>query len=554
MDYPSETAANPEASAGIIVSLTLCVADDERSLVAVVPAKQPNLTSLNTVQLKNMLREQGYADWHVLEPAMHEVCNALGKSEDEKRIIIAECLDGEVKVTVSADAQEAYLSITPPQGGKPVSEAQVLTALSEAGVSYGIDRSAIDVNARDVITIARGSPAQDGEDSRFESLIAEVQDKRPTINDDGRVDYFEIGSLITVSEGDSLMRRFPPTPGNNGTDVYGKVVMAKPGKQLEFTTRMKGAKIDDRDRDLIIATNGGQPEIIERGMQVLPVINIANADLTTGNINFDGTVNIKGDVMEGIKIYATGDVLISGMSEGADIQADGNIVIQKGVIGRGKAYGEDGTAGQGAARLKCGGSIEARFIENAFVEAGKDVTVSELISHSDVTASNHVKVGKKGSKKAHIRGGRIRATVSVEAQIIGSPASIKTEIEVGNDPELRQRLNHVTQQYAEAESDYQKLSTLVSRLRNQNDAKSKATLVKALNSLKETIARMNALRKEKTSLSKRNELSDSAMVIVGKHAYPGVKISIAEQNHVVKRMTEAGKFVLKDGAIQLEYD
>ena len=171
-----------------------------------------------------------------------------------------------------------------------------------------------------------------------------------------------------------------------------------------------------------------------------------------------------------------------------------------------------------------------------------------------MTASNHVKVGKKGSKKAHIRGGRIRATVSVEAQIIGSPASIKTEIEVGNDPELRQRLNHVTQQYAEAESDYQKLSTLVSRLRNQNDAKSKATLVKALNSLKETIARMNALRKEKTSLSKRNELSDSAMVIVGKHAYPGVKISIAEQNHVVKRMTEAGKFVLKDGAIQLEYD
>lgn len=557
----SELETNPEISApeeealeaGPAPELELKQGDDERTVFAVIPPAHPGTTHLTNIQLKKKLQDEGYGEWKIDEKALVQACALLGKSETLKDVLLAERHDGEFKISVSGDCMEVRLEIVPAFGGEAVTEMQILNALADQEIRHGIDRSAIDLNSRDVMVIARGDEPLDGEDSRFESLIPDVQDKRPKINDDGTVDYFEIGAFITVVAGDHLMRRYPPSDGKNGMDVYGKAVFSKPGKQLEFSSRMNGAEIDANDKDLLIASNGGQPEIIDHGMQVLPVMNLDNADLSTGNIDFDGTVNIKGDVMEGIKIFATGDVIITGMTEGAEIQAEGNILIQKGVIGRGKLHEDNGQLGHGAAVLKSGGSIEARFIENAQVEAAKDITVSELISHSHVSARNMVKVGKKGSKKAHIRGGRVLATVSVEAQIIGSPANIKTDIEVGNDPGLRERLNETTHKLMDAEGEYQKLSTLVSRLRNEKDAKSKSLLIKALNSLKETLTQIDVLGKEKESLKKRNELSEKACVIVGKNAYPGVKISIDEDVLSVSRMTEAGKFVLKDGEIVLEY-
>lgn len=554
---PDDEAKAPDdevATLGPAPELVLKLGDNEKILIAVIPAPHPNTPHLTNVELMKKLVDEGYGAWKIDEKALVQVSGLLGKVGEETELAVAECLDGEFNISVSDDDLEVRLEIVPAFGGKAVTEMQVLNALAEQKIRNGIDKSAIDLNSREVMVIARGSDPVDGEDSRFESLIPDVQDKRPKINDDGSVDYFEIGAFITVETGDALMRRFPPTNGTNGVDIYSKSIMATPGKVLEYSSRMKGAELDANDRDYLIAANGGQPEIIDRGMQVIPVINLENADLTTGNIDFDGTVNIKGDVMEGLSIFATGDVIVAGMTEGAEIQAEGNIVVQKGVIGRGKLFEDDGTLSVGAAHLKSGGSIEARFVENALIEAAKDVTVSELISHSEVRSQNIVKVGKKGSKKAHIRGGRVSATVSVEAEIIGSPANVKTEIDVGNDPELKSRLHEVTHQLMESEGEFQKLSTLVSRLRNQKDEKSKALLMKALNSLKEALNKIETFKKEEENLKKRNELSESACVVVGKNAYPGVKIIIDEEVLAVQRMTEAGKFVLKDGEVIIQYN
>jgi uncharacterized protein (DUF342 family) len=535
-------------------TISLQTSEDSATLLAIVPPASQGLAAMQAPQLGQMLRERGYGDWLLDEAQIQAACAAIGKHEEEKRFEVARRLDGEVEISVENHDMEAYMQITPAYGGAPIERHHVLKALNEKGITHGIKQEAITVDSTEKILIAQGEPPVDGDDAVFESLLPDVQDKRPKINDDGSVDYFEIGAFVTVSAGDSLMRRLPPTDGINGTDVFGKVITAKPGKTLEFATRMEGVKIDPNDKDVLIATNGGQPEIIERGMSVNPVMSLKSVGLETGNINFEGTVNVSGDVHEGAKIFASGDILISGMAEGAEIRAQGNIVITKGVIGRGNIHENDGKPGTGIAQLTSGGSIEARFIENAIVFAGKNITVNELVSHSELTAANCIKIGKKGAKKAHVRGGRIRATISVEAQVFGSPANIKTEVEVGNDPELRERLKKVTNEFDEAEENYQKLSTLIGRLRSQTDAKSKATLVRALNSLKETIAKIESLRKEKENLNKRNELTDSSMVVVGEHAYPGVTITIGNQSHQVPRMTEKGRFVLKDNAIELQYD
>lgn len=538
-------------------ALSFQPSDDELQLIANIPAGT-NVTPLNVPQLKMLLTENGHADWHLLDEALSKVCSLLGKAETPTDIVIADRIDGELAINVSEDANSAHMSVTPPVGGKPVTPEQVYKALADRDIKHGIKKDAIQQalasNSADKCLIAESSPPSHGESSHFESLLADAKDTRPQINDDGSVDYHEIGSFITVNAGDSLMRRTPPTEGTNGTNIYGEIIPAKPGKDIPFASRLVGTEVDKNDRDLLIAITGGQPQIIDHGMMVSPVINVKDVNLSTGNIDFDGSVNIKGDVMEGMKIYATGDIIVTGMMEGADLQAGGNIIISKGVIGRGELRTENGEPGHGIAILKSGGSIEARFIENAIVYAGENVTAGELVSHCEISALNQILVGKKGAKKGHILGGISKAAMAVEAQVLGSQSNVKTIIEVGNNPELHERTLQAEESYNEKIEEHKKLSTLIHRLKQQPDAKSQAIMARALNTLEKLNEDLAAIMEEKTQLEKQDNLTDSAKVTVRKHAFPGVSITIGRNTHAVNDRTEAGSFVLEDKTVVFKYN
>jgi uncharacterized protein (DUF342 family) len=549
MDSPPDTA--PEAPEQV----TLTPSEDNRQLQAMVPAGG-KVAPLNLFQLKQMMQEAGYGDWHLINEAVQEVCKIAGKLEQARAVVVAECLDGEVAVQVAGDAGQAFLSVTPPQGGDVVDAAKIRAALAAAEITHGIKDDAIQAalaaGAADKVLIAEATPPQHGEDTRFESLIPTAKGNRPTINADGTVDYHNIHAFVTISAGDALMRKHPPTSGSNGIDVHGKAIPAKAGKELGFAAGLQGVEIDSQDRDLLRAVTGGQPEVVEAGMRVNPVISVKNVDLSTGNIDFDGTVNIKGDVVEGMVVHATGDIVISGMTEGAELHAGGNIVISKGVIGRGEVRTENGEVGQGTARLTSGGSVEARFIENAIVTAGDSVLVGEFVSHCEIAAGSAVTVGKKGAKKGHILGGKTQATQSVEAQVLGSQAHIHTLIEVGSDPELNAQMKQITEAYETKLEEQKKLNTLLVRLRNQSDAKSKAILVKVVATLKQLNAAIKELHAEKESLAEQYAVAAAATVKVGKQAFSGVTVVIGDRTYSVHDATEAGEFVLDGKKVVFE--
>lgn len=58
-----------------------------------------------------------------------------------------------------------------------------------------------------------------------------------------------------------------------------------------------------------------------------------DVSLKTGNIDFNGTVIIRGDVPTGFSIKASGDILIDGLVEAAHIEAKGSVTIVKGIVG-----------------------------------------------------------------------------------------------------------------------------------------------------------------------------------------------------------------------------
>ena len=119
-------------------------------------------------------------------------------------------------------------------------------------------------------------------------------------------------------------------------------------------------------------------------MFVSDILEVKDVDSSTGDIDYEGSVKINGNVCANFSVRAKGDIEVSGVVEGAYLEAGGDIIITRGMNGMIK-----GT-------LKAGGNIVAKFIENAKVHADGYIS-TESILHSDVYAASEVLVsGRRG--------------------------------------------------------------------------------------------------------------------------------------------------------------
>ena len=97
-------------------------------------------------------------------------------------------------------------------------------------------------------------------------------------------------------------------------------------------------------------------------LYVLPVyIHDGNVDLAIGNINFPGDVIIQGDVLDDFKVIAEGDIFINGNVGSAVVKSERSIIVKKGVMGKSAGY------------IYAGGSLAAKFLENAIVETAGNI-------------------------------------------------------------------------------------------------------------------------------------------------------------------------------------
>ena len=93
---------------------------------------------------------------------------------------------------------------------------------------------------------------------------------------------------------------------------------------------------------------------------------LEEVNLATGDIQFNGSLEIKGDVGVGAVIRATGDIVIDGTVEGATIECGGSIVLKKGM----------NAAGHG--QITAGKDVVSRFFENVKVVAKGNIEVDKL--------------------------------------------------------------------------------------------------------------------------------------------------------------------------------
>ncbi|HHY39634.1 MAG TPA: DUF342 domain-containing protein [Syntrophaceticus sp.] len=441
--------------------------------------------------------------------------------------------DGVVIIDISEDEMEAVCTLYPPLGdGKPVTREQLQRILDSKNIIYGIDEEKINEitssgKAVRSCVIAKGLQIKKGKDAsiQFNSSITEDNPK-PKVLDDGRVDYYDLGLIHNVVKGEVIARKIPAVPGSNGVTVTGKLLKPPPPKDIPLP-RGKNTVVSD-DGLKLMANTSGHVEIRSGRICVFPVYVVpGDVDFSTGNIDFIGSVQVMGSVRNGFSVKAEGNVEIMGRLEGGYINAGGNIVVKEGIVGQGKG------------NIKAGGSVYARFLENAQVDAGKDVLVGDTIMHSTVRAGGRIIVsGKKGK----IVGGLCFAGLEIEAKVVGSIMEVATELEIGISSQDLNKLQLLFEKENKIKEQLQKINSIFGIYNNVKtpDQRRKSQGLEydeQIAAKEDLLGQLEVLQKEKQKILAKLRLPDRGKVKIKDRVYPGVTIRFGTICHAVRDVT-----------------
>lgn len=438
-----------------------------------------------------------------------------------------ERIDATVKVTVSPDKMKAYVTFTPPDNGRMLTLEEVLDELSKNGVIYGINRTNLETLVKypvynEMICIAEGTPPVNGENGKVEFHFDIKRDHRPTILEDGRVDFRELNLIQNIEKGGVLCSLIPPTPGKPGKTVAGTDIPALDGKPAVLP-RGRNVVVSE-DGTQLVAGIDGQISYIDGKVSVFATHEVkADVDNSTGNINFIGNVVVMGNVLSGFTIEAGGNVEVMGVVEGATIRAGGDIILRRGMQGMGKGI------------LISGGDIIARYIENSNVEARNDIK-AEAIMHSNVKCGNKLELsGRKGL----LVGGSCKVGKEIIAKVIGSHLATVTEIEVGVDPAVRERYKAVRDEIVQMETDLRKAEQAIAILRKMElsgtiTPEKKEMLAKSMRTRVYYSSRLMELKEELGQLEAKLQQEAYGRVRCHDIIYPGTRVAIGSCMMYVK--------------------
>lgn len=527
--------------------------DEEAKKLIASCTNENSLEAYTSDDLKQAVIAAGFGQYR-LNPTQLEVATTKIKSGLPFELPIGDIVDGKFTLHTDMHQMAVYLNYTLPQGGEPVLPAAIQEDATAKGITVPLNAEVIEQTLREGginIVIGEGLAPVKGNDARLDRLIPNMKERHPVLDEHGLADFHELGDILTVKAGEALLRRIPPTEGTPGYTVMGKPLPAKPGKDLTFATKMDGAQIDPNDPDVLIATISGCPKILKNGVTVDPVYTVKDVDLHGGNISYEGTVHVTGDVHAHMTVQCSGDIYVDGTVESAMLHAGGDIVVKGGIFGSSEVSINRNEKFDPA--VVCEGNCTARFAQNAHITAGQGIFLHDVAMLCELTAGHQVVVGDEGSRKGEIIGGTTRASMLIKAKHIGSPEFLKTLVICKASPKLLERQSNAIKA---REAAQHKLADLIKLL--ELDKLHPGRLPPAaVQAAQETRDAMNdeieALRAEEEAIHEEVELCNKAQVIVEKRVYGGSEVHIGMKHYQLIEDREGGLFHLdEDGNISFD--
>ncbi|BDA79660.1 polymerase [Leptospira kobayashii] len=457
--------------------------------------------------------------------------------------------DSSCNIEIGSEQMKAFVTIFPARpGGRDLEVNDIVVSLKNMGISYGLKeadiKQALDEDKINTPFVgAEGDHPVNGNNAEIRYYVR--TEKKVNFKEDqsGRVDYKDLDMIENVVVGQLLAEKIPAQKGKLGRNLFGMVLPAKDGSDVELK-QGKGTILSEDKMRLTAEVNG--QVLYALGKLSVETVYRINGDVgvKTGNVTFLGSIIITGNVEDNYSVKAAGNIEIYGTVQKAIIEADGDIIVRQGVTGREEARVES-----------TGGNIVAKFIQNATVITERDIIVQEGILHSHLMAGG--KVSCKG-KRGQIVGGTIQAAQLIAAKIIGSQANPQTDLIVGVNPKILKQINEYEEKKNENQDKFDQLTKTMRTLRARKEAdpasfspENEAHLQKLEAGTKKLEKRIQEYDKEiQTLTAYMEEQAASGRVSVEKTIFPGVSIRIRNADFKLRHETKAKTFFEEGGQVR----
>lgn len=448
-----------------------------------------------------------------------------------------------ILIKLSSDYYHAYMTIEAEHSNFRINRDELIEALKEKKVSFGINPNAIDyiVNnpeKAENVEVATGIEHEHGIDSKIIYEVDISSDLKPKENEDGSVDFKSTNFVHTVKKDQILARKTPTTPGKNGTTVTGMTIKARDGKLANFKFG-KNVYLSDDEMEIRAACDGS---IKMNGVKIsiIEVLEIfSDVGIKTGNVSFTGRIIIRGNITSGFKVETQDSIEVYGVVESAELLAGGDIIISGGVQGNDECL------------IRAGGNIQSNYFNNCKVIAGGNIK-TDFMMHCDVICDDTITAkGKKGL----ILGGSYVSRHHIIAKTIGTDIGTITKLQLGITNEIMTEFQDLAEKVKDYKANVTKLKKAVDILTKQrkvkkDDPKINEMFESSTNAFKDY---NDKLKTAMTDFKRVNELIEQLkdVYVKAETIYPGVRVKIGNSHYNVKSEVAMAKIVKDHGEIIL---
>lgn len=270
--------------------------------------------------------------------------------------------------------------------------------------------------------VCSGVAAVSGQEPYIYQSFKDAASKTIPETESFTIDLRDLQQKTMVKEGELIAEIRHIKPAEAGCNIYGDVIEAAANEDFAIQV---GEGVERKGRRFY-ATFDGVPVIDNQAISLnKSMIVEGDVNLRSGNIRFDGPVEIHGSIDTGSVVMTKGDLIVHGTIRGAHVKASGSITVYSGII--------TGTEG----RIYAGGDVKADFVENSSVTCGGNLIVSKALLNCRIFCNGSIHVR---SATGVLAGGKVICRERVKTSNLGFKRGASTDLVVGVDWRIAKRI------------------------------------------------------------------------------------------------------------------
>ncbi len=452
--------------------------------------------------------------------------------------------DASYELRVGDDNLKAFIKAKKAgTGGSDPSSNDIIKYLKSEGIVYGIREDLLGEFEKAPIynqwvEVATGTHAVKGTDAYIELLDTpsfSLQRKRKQKNN--FVSHAQ--SVQTVKKGETFARIVPETSGVEGKTLYGLTIFPEATKGMNLVAG-KHVKLSD-DGQLAIALEGGSVVIKDNRVDIDELL-IVDGDLAKSEkaFTFPGTVIIKGDVLDDCEVDVKGNMQVEGNVYGANIKIGGSLLVEHGIIGKGKA------------QINTQYSVSAKFVENSTVTSGENCHVTDGLLNSTIIASKTIFINEG---KGLVSNSSLYAQVSIIIKDVHSHSAAGSSLNIVSFPEHRVKITALEKTLTDKRSEFARIQNFLGQYTSPQEFKKLEENMqnKVEKEFKKLVGLKEEIETKQKSLNKMKELlkrikTDGKIVIMNS-VDANTTVVINETSQVLKSDLMNVVFYLNDDTL-----